>query len=261
MHQGTMKAWLESSHLSGANSTYVEEMYEAYQDDPSSVTDDWRAVFDNLPAVSGAAPETAHSKVRDYFRSLALEGRRGGSRRVSDPELDTKQVKVLQLINAHRFRGHQNANLDPLGLWKREPVKELEPAFHGLDAEDMDREFNTGSFAHGGETMKLADLVKALKATYCGAIGAEYMHITDTEEKRWIQQQLEPTLGRAQLIKAEKIRILEGLNAAEGIEKYLGAKFPGAKRFSLEGGDALVPMMREILYRAGEAGTKEIVIG
>ncbi|MGI2260326.1 2-oxoglutarate dehydrogenase E1 component [Shewanella sp. GXUN23E] len=261
MHQGTMKAWLESSHLSGANSTYVEEMYEAYQDDPSSVTDDWRAVFDNLPAVNGSAPEAAHSKVRDYFRSLALEGRRGGSGRVSDPELDAKQVKVLQLINAHRFRGHQNANLDPLGLWKREPVKELDPAFHGLDAEDMDREFNTGSFAHGGETMKLADLVKALKTTYCGAIGAEYMHITDTEEKRWIQQQLEPTLGRAQLTKAEKTRILEGLNAAEGMEKYLGAKFPGAKRFSLEGGDALVPMMREILYRAGEAGTKEIVIG
>ncbi|MCL2914317.1 2-oxoglutarate dehydrogenase E1 component [Shewanella corallii] len=264
MHQGTMKAWLDSSHLSGANSTYVEEMYEAYQDDPSSVTDDWRAVFDNLPVVNGSAidaPEAAHSKVRDYFRSLALDTRRGGASRVSDPELDAKQVKVLQMINAHRFRGHQNANLDPLGLWKREPVKELNPAFHGLDADDMDREFNTGSFAHGGETMKLSELINALKATYCGSIGAEYMHITDTEEKRWIQQRLEPTMGKAQLSKEEKTRILEGLNAAEGMEKYLGAKFPGAKRFSLEGGDALVPMMREILYQAGEAGTKEIVIG
>ncbi len=259
-----MKAWLESSHLSGANSTYVEEMYEAYQDDPQSVSEDWQVVFDNLPPISESSidvPEAAHSKVRDYFRSLALETRGKGAGRVTDPELDAKQVKVLQLINAHRFRGHQNANLDPLGLWKREPVSELNPMHHGLDADDMEREFNTGSFAHGGDTMKLGDIIHALKSTYCGSIGAEYMHITDTEEKRWIQQRLEPTLGRANYSVDVKKRILEGLNSAEGMEKYLGAKFPGAKRFSLEGGDSLVPMMREIIYRAGEAGTKEIVVG
>jgi len=264
MHQGIMKAWLESSHLSGANSTYVEEMYEAYQEDPQSVSQDWQVVFDNLPYSNGASkdvPEAAHSKVRDYFRSLALEGRQKGSARVTDPEVDAKQVKVLQMINAHRFRGHQNANLDPLELWKRDQVSELDPAFHGLTGEDMLREFNTGSFAHGGDTMQLGELVKALKATYCGSIGAEYMHITDTDEKRWIQQRLEPSLGRAQYDKSVKTRILSGLNAAEGMEKYLGAKFPGAKRFSLEGGDALVPMMREIIYRAGEAGTKEVVVG
>ncbi len=265
MHQGIMKAWLESSHLSGANSTYVEELYEAYQEDPSSIAEDWRVVFDNLPYTNGTTannvPEAAHSKVREYFRSLALEGRHHSSARMTDPDVNAKQVKVLQLINAHRFRGHQNADLDPLGLWKREVVTELSPSFHGLTEEDLDQEFNTGSFAHGGETMKLRDLVQALKATYCGSIGAEYMHITDTEEKRWIQQRLEPALGKANYDKSTKVRILEGLNAAEGMEKYLGAKFPGAKRFSLEGGDSLVPMMREIIYRAGEAGTKEIVVG
>ncbi|MBO2587265.1 2-oxoglutarate dehydrogenase E1 component [Shewanella algae] len=264
MHQGSMKAWLESSHLSGANSTYVEEMYEAYQEDPTSVSDDWRVVFEQLPPVNGASadvPEASHSKIRDYFRSLAQEGRSKGTSRVSDPDVDAKQVKVLQLINAYRFRGHQNANLDPLELWKRDTVAELDPAFHGLSCEDMEREFNTGSFAYGGDTLKLGELVKALKATYCGSIGAEYMHITDTEEKRWIQQRLEPSLGKGSYDKAVKTRILEGLNAAEGMEKYLGAKFPGAKRFSLEGGDSLVPMMREIIYRAGEAGTKEIVVG
>ncbi|WP_412496168.1 2-oxoglutarate dehydrogenase E1 component [Shewanella chilikensis] len=264
MHQGSMKAWLESSHLSGANSTYVEEMYEAYQEDPTSVSDDWRAVFEQLPPVNGASadvPEASHSKIRDYFRSLAQEGRSKGTSRVSDPDVDAKQVKVLQLINAYRFRGHQSANLDPLELWKRDTVAELDPAFHGLTSEDMEREFNTGSFAYGGDTLKLGELVKALKTTYCGSIGAEYMHITDTEEKRWIQQRLEPSLGKGSYDKAVKTRILEGLNAAEGMEKYLGAKFPGAKRFSLEGGDSLVPMMREIIYRAGEAGTKEIVVG
>ncbi|WP_133406594.1 2-oxoglutarate dehydrogenase E1 component [Parashewanella tropica] len=264
MHQGTMKAWLESSHLYGSNATYIEEMYEAYQEDPQSVSEDWKTVFDNLPSVNGEAfgtPEVAHSKVRDYFRSLALESRGGTAARAADPELDAKQVKVLQLINAHRFRGHQNANLDPLELWKREAVAELNPAFHGLTAEDMNSEFNTGSFAFGGETMKLSELVSALKTTYCGSIGAEYMHITDTDEKRWIQQRIEPSLGNGNYGKDVQTRILEGLNAAEGMEKYLGAKFPGAKRFSLEGGDSLVPMLREIIYRAGESSTKEVVIG
>ncbi len=239
-------------------------MYEAYQDNPLSVSDDWRAVFDNLPVTNEAAldmPEVSHSKVRDYFRSLALEGYKRGSGGVSDPELDAKQVKVLQLINAHRFRGHQNANLDPLGLWKRDVVAELDPSFHGLTVDDMDREFNTGSFAFGGETMKLGELVKALKSTYCGSIGAEYMHITNTEEKRWLQQRIEPNLGKGVFSRQDKLRLLDGLNAAEGMEKYLGAKFPGAKRFSLEGGDSLVPMMREIIYRGGEAGTKEVVVG
>jgi len=264
MHQGIMNTWLESSPLSGANSTYVEEMYEAYQEDPQSVPSDWQVVFDNLPHVNGTSsdvPEAAHSKIRDYFRSLALEGRHKGSARLTDPDVDAKQVKVLQLINAYRFRGHQNASLDPLKLWRREKVAELDPAYHGLTTEDMLREFNTGSFAFGGDILQLGELVNALKATYCGSIGAEYMHITDTEEKRWLQQRLEPSLGRSNYDKAAKTRILEGLNAAEGMEKYLGAKFPGAKRFSLEGGDALVPMMREIIYRAGAAGTKEVVVG
>lgn len=264
MHQGIMKAWLESSHLNGANSTYVEQMYEAYQEDPQSIPEDWQTVFDNLPYVNGSSPEVpeaVHSKVRDYFRSLALEGHHKSSARVSDPDVDAKQVKVLQLINAYRFRGHQSANLDPLGLWDRDKVSELDPSFHGLDSDDMQRQFNTGSFAHGGDTLKLIDLVNALKSTYGGSIGAEYMHITDTDEKRWIQQRLEPSLGRGQYSTEDKKRVLEGLNAAEGLEKYLGAKFPGAKRFSLEGGDALVPMMREIIYRSGDVGTKEVVIG
>ena len=264
MHQGLMQAWLDSSHLNGANATYIEEMYEAYQEDPQSVSDDWKAVFDNLPSVNGNdanGQEIAHSKVRNYFRSLALSSRGGASAQASDPELDAKQVKVLQLINAYRFRGHQNSNLDPLGLWNRDSVKELDPVFHGLTSEDMARDFHTGSFAFGGDTMQLSELVNALKSTYCGSIGAEYMHITDTDEKRWIQQRLEPTLGKANYDKDVKTRILDGLNAAEGMEKYLGAKFPGAKRFSLEGGDSLVPMLREIIYRAGEASTKEVVIG
>ena len=128
MQNGVMKSWLESSHLAGANATYVEELYELYLSDPESVDEQWRFVFDSLPTVNGRSPEQAHSKVRDYFRRLAAETNYL-SAPVSDPDVDAKQVKVLQLINAYRFRGHQQANLDPLGLWKRDLVPDLDPTF------------------------------------------------------------------------------------------------------------------------------------
>lgn len=175
--------------------------------------------------------------------------------------MDSKQVKVLQLINAFRFRGHQNANLDPLGLWKRESVPDLDPAFHNLTKEDFEETFNVGSFAIGKETMKLGDIYEALKRIYCGSIGAEYMHITNTEEKRWIQQRLESVNVADQFTKEEKIRFLAELTAAEGLERYLGAKFPGAKRFSLEGGDALIPMLKDLIRHAGKQDTREVVLG
>ncbi|WP_105189710.1 2-oxoglutarate dehydrogenase E1 component [Pseudoalteromonas sp. T1lg48] len=260
MHDGVMKAWLESSHLYGGNVAYVEELYEAYLDDVTSVPEEWRVVFEQLPKVEGVDVETKHSQVRAEFAELAKNKHRevviaeGG-------QGDPKQIKVLQLINAFRFRGHQNANLDPLGLWQRERVRDLDLEFHGLSKEDFDTEFYVGSFAAGGEMMKLGDLYQALKTTYCGSIGAEYMHITSTEEKRWLQQRLESVQARPQFDSATKKRILKGLIAADGLEKYLGAKFPGAKRFSLEGGDALVPMLKELIHRAGESGQQEAVIG
>ncbi|ATG74507.1 2-oxoglutarate dehydrogenase E1 component [Zobellella denitrificans] len=260
MHNGVMQAWLESSHLAGANATYVEDLYEAYLADPEAVPDQWRSVFDGLPAQDGNVPDQPHSQVRDYFRRLAKDTSRYATP-VSDPHTDAKQVKVLQLINAYRFRGHQNANLDPLGLWKRDVVAELDPAYHNLTGADLDATFNVGSYAIGKETMKLKDLVAALKKTYCGSVGAEYMHITSTEEKRWIQSRLEPVVGAPQYSKEDKLRFLDSLTAAEGLEKYLGAKFPGAKRFSLEGGDALIPMTKELIRRFGEKGGREVVIG
>ncbi|PSJ45573.1 2-oxoglutarate dehydrogenase E1 component [Zobellella endophytica] len=260
MHNGVMQAWLESSHLAGANATYVEDLYEAYLADPETVPDQWRSVFDGLPQSDSHVQDQPHSQVRDYFRRLAKDNSRYATP-VSDPHADAKQVKVLQLINAYRFRGHQNANLDPLGLWKRETVAELDPAYHNLTGADLEATFNVGSYAIGKETMKLKDLVAALKKTYCGSVGAEYMHITSTEEKRWIQGRLEPVVGEPQYTQEDKLRFLDSLTAAEGLEKYLGAKFPGAKRFSLEGGDALVPMTKELIRRFGEKGGREVVIG
>lgn len=260
MHNGVMKAWLESSHLAGANATYVEELYELYLSDPDLVSDEWKRVFEGLPKQSAEVVEQPHSRVRDYFRRLAQETKHYNVQ-VSDPDVDAKQVKVLQLINAYRFRGHQAANLDPLGIWERDPGPDLDPAFHNLTEDDFEETFNVGSFAVAQDSMRLGDLYSALKKTYCGSIGAEYMHMINTEQKRWVQQRLESVLGQPSFTAEEKETFLDELTAAEGLERYLGAKFPGAKRFSLEGGDALIPMMKELIRHAGKSGMREVVIG
>ncbi|MBQ1783353.1 MAG: 2-oxoglutarate dehydrogenase E1 component [Gammaproteobacteria bacterium] len=255
MHNGHLQAWIESSHLSATHAAYIEDIYDQYLTDPVSVDAQWRAIFDGLPKVG--ASEESHSGVRDHFRTVA----RQRTRTVVAAGPDTKQVRVLQLINAYRFRGHQHAELDPLGMWQQEQVADLDPAFHELTAEDFHREFSVGSFAIGKPTMVLGQLVDALKRTYCGAIGAEYMHLTNTDEKRWLQQRLESILAKGSYTAEDKLRFAEALTAAEGLERYIGTKFPGAKRFSLEGGDALIPMLKELIRRAGEQGTKEAVIG
>ncbi|ASA54953.1 2-oxoglutarate dehydrogenase E1 component [Vibrio gazogenes] len=261
MHNGVMKAWLESSHLAGANATYVEDLYELYLSDPDLVSEEWRRVFEGLSRSDESnVVEQPHSRIRDYFRRLAQETKHYNVQ-VSDPDVDAKQVKVLQLINAYRFRGHEAAQLDPLGIWQRPTVAELAPSFHNLNPEDMEETFNVGSFAIGQETMKLKDIYESLNQIYCGSIGAEYMHMTNTEQKRWIQQRLESVVGQPSFTKEEQITFLEELTAAEGLERYLGAKFPGAKRFSLEGGDALIPMMKELIRRAGSQGMREAVVG
>ena len=258
MPEGVMKAWLESSHLNGGNIVYIEELYESYLDNSASVSAEWQELFSQLPKVEGSEVEYRHSAIRDEFRTLAKQANK---QVIVSSGNDAKQVKVLQLINAFRFRGHQNSNLDPLGLWQRDKVSDLQLSHHDLSENDFDKEYNVGSFAIGQDTMKLGELFKALKNTYCGSIGAEYMHMTSTVEKRWIQQRLESVQSQAKLSIEEKTEIFKGLIAADGLEKYLGAKFPGAKRFSLEGGDSLVPMLKELITRAGTAGTKEVVMG
>lgn len=264
MQESVMKAWWDSSHMAGANAAYVEELYEAYLEDPQSVSETWRQIFDNLPKVDGVELETNHTAIKNQFRQLAALG---PTARMSSPSVpsanvsDDRQVKVLQLINAFRFRGHQNANLDPLGLWKQERVRDIELSHHSLSEQDFDSVFNVGSYAIGKDSMSLGELFKSLNRTYCGSIGAEYMHITDTDQKRWLQQKIESVQAKPEIARDEKLSILKGLTAADGMEKYLGSKFPGAKRFSLEGGDALIPMLKGLITKAGTAGTKEVVIG
>ncbi len=253
-----MREWLESSHLAGGNVAYIEQLFEAYLDDPTAVSDEWRKLFDSLPKTDSAV-DVKLSDVRDEFRTLAKNKLKQTG--TGSASADQKQVKVLQLINAYRFRGHQHANLDPLGLWKQDNVPDLSLDFHGLTKDDLEREFNVGSLAVGSETMKLKDIHSALESIYCGSVGAEYMHIVSTEEKRWIQQRLEGVRGQPKFSKDQQVKILRELISADGLEKYLGSKFPGAKRFSLEGGDSLVPLLKALITRSGEQGAKEVVIG
>lgn len=256
MHDDVLNAWLESSHLAGANATYIEDLYESYLKDPASVSDEWREQFAQL---NGGEQEPLHSPVREHFRRLAQSGHVRQS--MLEAQTDIRQIRILQLINAYRVCAHLVAKLDPLDLMPPETVVELDPAFYELGEGDMDTRFNVGSYMAGLPTMSLRDLLSSLQKTYCGTIGAEYMHMTSVEEKRWIQARLEAAEGQPNFPKEERRQILADLTAAEGLERYLAARFPGAKRFSLEGGDMLVPMVKTLVREAGRQGARESVIG
>src|SRR5690606_24218362 len=185
-----------------------------------------------------------------------------------------KQAGVLKLVTAYRSRGHLAADLDPLdlantfgkeelaalGLLPRPAAPDLELAFHGLSNADLDTEFNTGSLS-GPQRLKLRDLLALLKATYASSIGAEFMHISDASQRQWMHEQLESTGGQFKLDKEEKKHLLGKLTQADGLERYLHTKYVGQKRFGLEGGDSLIPLLDEMLRRGGSAGLKDMVIG
>ena len=246
------------TELSADSAAYIEELYEQYLTSPTSVSEDWREYFDKYP--KGDQP---HGSVREQFLLLGRNANRVQPvvQSTVSTEHERRQIAVLQLISAYRNRGHQKAKLDPLGLAKREDVPDLDLSAHGLTKSDLDTVFNTGNLAIGKAEATLSEMIEAMDATYCGSIGAEYMHIVDTKERRWIQERLESARGKFGLNVDQKKSVLERLTAAEGLEKYLGNKFVGAKRFGVEGGESFIPMMNELIQRAGSVGCKEVVIG
>src|SRR5690606_17492555 len=176
-------------------------------------------------------------------------------------EHENKQVQVLHLISSYRVRGHQKAALDPLSLMHRERVPDLELEFHNLSPADYSTVFQTGSLNINRETATLREIVESLEKIYCGSIGYEYMHIVDLAQKQWLQKRIEPKLGNPGFNPEVQRHLLERLSAAEGLEKHLDSKYPGTKRFGLEGGESLIPLCDELIQRAGSYGVKEIVIG
>ncbi|QSX80050.1 2-oxoglutarate dehydrogenase E1 component [Agrilutibacter solisilvae] len=251
-----LKQFAQSSQL-GANAAYIEDLYEQYLVAPDSVGPKWKAYFDGFKGRE--AGDVPHSAVIDQ---IAVAGRMAASGKLAAAAGpgDERERAVGKLITAYRSRGHLAAKLDPLGMMFAPPAPDLDPAFHHLSERDFTTEFSTGGVA-GKDRMKLGDLVTLLRATYTGSIGAEYMHITDVEQRRWMQERMERAGGKYGRTADDKLRILERLTAADGLERYLGTKYVGQKRFSLEGGDALIPLMDTTIRRAGEQGAKDVIIG
>ena len=254
----------KSSHLSGGNAAYLESLYESFLHDPGGIEEQWSDCFDGLPR-RRQAPDVPHSAIIEHFGRLGRNRLRARPEKVATEIADehaTKQVRVLELIAAYRSRGHRRTRLDPLNVWRRADAPELDLAYHGLSPADLDTVFQTGS-AHFFDvgTAKLRDILDALERTYCSSIGVEYMHIADAAEQLWVCRRVETARSNLALDAAEKRAVLERLTAAEGLEKYLHAKYPGTKRFSLEGADSLIPMLHETLQRTGGHGVIETVIG
>ena len=255
-----------TSYLAGSNAPYIEAIYENYLNNPSAVSAAWREYFEDLPAFGGkekTGKDAIHSQIRESFRQLARQEPAAVPALLPQAEAafhEAKQVRILQLINAYRFRGHQHANIDPLGLREYPDIPELDLGLHGLSEADLETQFDTGSLV-GPQKAPLRQIMEIVKQTYCGSIGSEYMHITNTEEKRWIQHRLESDCCQPRLDKTGKRRILEQLTAAEGLENYLHTQYVGQKRFSLEGAESLIPLLRELIALGGTQGIKEMVIG
>lgn len=255
-----MKQFEMNSYLFAGNSAYLEELYEQYLQDPNSLPDEWKACFTGMPMVNGHQSEMSHAKVKDEFKQLAKQ--RAAAATVSgDVEYERKQGRVMRLINAFRSHGHHQAKLDPLGS-ERPRRPDLELSFHGLSDKDLNTVFSCNNFLGLNKPQAtLAEIYQALKETYCGSTGVEYTHITNTEETNWLEQRMEPNLFKPQFDKQKKQTIFKHLTAAEELEHYLGKKYVGQKRFSVEGGESLIPLLLNMVHRAGERKVKEFVIG
>lgn len=259
-----IKELFKTSVLYGANAPFIEELYENYLQCSTSVPPEWRGYFDGLQLGKGEVEkDVPHSPVIESFIRVERERRRNAhssSQHVQGISEERKQVSVLQIINAFRFLGVRQANLDPLKQLQKPYIPELDPKFYGLTEEDMDTVFNTGSLV-APEFVPLREILQLLQGIYCGSIGVEYMYMTDTEQKRWIQSRLEGTHSQPNFSDKYKRHILERLSAAEGLEKYLHTRYVGQKRFSGEGGESIIPLLDNLLQRAGKIDVKEVVIG
>ena len=263
----SMQELWDSSQLSGGSAAWLEALYENYLRDPVSINGQWRDFFDHLPEVRSGngngsiKHEVPHNEVREYFKSLAKEHQHcSAPSHAHIIEQEQKQVHVLQLINAYRFRGHQQANINPLQESQIENIPELSFEYHNLSANDLNTDFETGSL-FGPDCATLKQIHETLVRSYSGSIGSEYMHMLATEEKRWIQQRIEVASSSSELSIKEKKNVLLQLTNAEGLERFLHTKYVGQKRFSLEGGESLIPLLDELVMYAGKQGVKEVVVG
>ena len=251
----TMEELWGSSHVSAGHADYLESLYETYLSQPESLSKEWLDFFKNLPTQPNSNGEVSHQSVVNEFKNIS----RGSG--LVEEIVDERQGQVIRLIQAYRNRGHQEAKLDPLGMMDRNPIEDLKIEFHGLSEADLDKEFFTDTFLTGTTKSSLRDILENLRRIYCGTIGIEYNYIMDSDERRWFQKKFESKLEKYTFSKDEKLHIYERLNSAEGLAKYLAAKYPGMKRFGVDGSEALVPLIDSVIEECGSLGANQICFG
>jgi 2-oxoglutarate dehydrogenase E1 component len=259
----SLKDQYASSPLYGNNAIAVEGLYARFQQDPDSVSDAWRQYFSAL----GSGPDEArHAQIREHLVARSRAAPSNGKAHAGAGQVvvaaDEKQAAVSRMIQVYSLRGHQIADIDPLGVMERPVPGVLKLDYLGLTDADMDTEFYTGGFAGtGNRRMTLRDIIELLRKIYCGKIGAEFAHISRARERLWLRKHFEQGVVSGSLDSEERVWLLQQLTAAEGIERYLHTRFVGQKRFSLEGGESLIPMIDDLIQQGGQSGVKELVIG
>jgi len=250
----SMKELWGSSHISAGHAAYLESLYETFINNPEDLSKEWLDFFTNLPKHPNSNGEISHSDVVKEFKNLSR------SKSVNKNSIDERQGKVIKLIKSYRNRGHLQATLDPLGMMEHKTVEDLSIEFHGLSKDDLDEQFYTDTFTDK-DKLSLREIIDQLRASYCGNIGVECNHIFDADERRWFQRKFESKLKEYTYNKDEKINIYERLNSAEGLAKYLSAKYPGMKRFGVDGSEALVPLVESVIQNCGSLGANQICFG
>ncbi|MCA3699311.1 MAG: 2-oxoglutarate dehydrogenase E1 component [Brevundimonas sp.] len=284
------QVFAETSFLYGSNAAYIEEMHDRWAADPSSVPAEWRGFFDQLRDTAesvrassnaagwGRAASTEPSEATAVFDGLWPAAKPDPKARPAAAAVATTtpagvsaeevraaahdSIRVLMLIRSYRVRGHLAATLDPLGIEQPGSNPELTPEFYGFTEADMDRPIYLDGVL-GLQTGTIREVMAILKRTYCGNIGIQFMHIAEPEEKSWLQQRFEgpDAFEKNGFTREGKIAILNKLIEAEGFERFLHKRFPGTKRFGLDGGEAMVPAMEQIIKRGGALGVDEMVFG
>ncbi len=255
-----MKDLLENTHLFGGNAPFVEDLYEQYLSNPSAISPEWKAYFDSLQQAPGfAGRDIPRAPIEESFRQLAKQPRMKEGNAAAAPEAARKQVDLLRMIAAYRILGSRQAKLDPLQRMDHAYLPELDPKTYGFDDADMAVRYGT-NITNMPEA-SVAEVVNFLKETYCGHTGLEYTHLTNYQLRQWMQDWFESRRSQPDFTLAQKKRILKQVTAAETLEQYLHKKYVGQKRFSLEGGDAMIAGVDYLVHAAAAAGLQELVIG
>lgn len=260
-----------SSYLFGGNTVFIEEMYQRYKQNTASVSEDWQDFFADLgDHIDDVVREVrGPSWVRDSNASIVGYrdpdvGRQSSAVANDSLAVDracSDSIKLLMLIRSYRIRGHLLASLDPLNLEGHQMHSDLDPATYGFEQEDYDRPIYLGGALLGVESATLREVIDILRSTYSASIGAEFMHIESLEQREWIEEKLEEIRTSSPLTSEDKKRVLKNVIEAESFERFLHVKYPGTKRFSIEGGEATIPALEAAIYTAADLGVEEVLIG